>query len=115
VETYAGQAEGNRDCQGEEFSAELWSNPISDEDLDNSTGIDCMRLCYFTETCFAVVVLNHKCFLKNDLCFANLREAPGAILGGTYTSITALCFLVPSFLALNYMCRDNCWKGFILI
>lgn len=83
IETYAGQAEVGRDCPGEEFSAEPWSNPISDEVLDNTTGIDCMRWCYFTETCFGVVVVDHKCYLKNDKCFANLRDNPGAVLGGT--------------------------------
>ncbi|OXA52075.1 hypothetical protein Fcan01_13746 [Folsomia candida] len=82
VESYAGQAEVDRDCPGEEFSAEAWSNPVGDDVmLDNSTGIDCLRWCYFTETCFAVVVRDHKCYLRNDKCFSNLRDAPGAVLG----------------------------------
>lgn len=85
MESYAGQAEVDRDCPGEEFSAEAWSNPVGDDVmLDNSTGIDCLRWCYFTETCFAVVVRDHKCYLRNDKCFSNLRDAPGAVLGGGY-------------------------------
>lgn len=53
VETYAGQADVDVDCPGLEYSAEPWSDPIGEEFMDNSTGVDCLRWCLFTETCFA--------------------------------------------------------------
>ncbi len=87
METYAGQAEADKDCPGLEFSAESWSDPIGIELMKNTTGVDCLRWCYFTETCFGVVVRDDKCYLRNDKCFGNLRNAPGSLLGGKLRNI----------------------------
>jgi len=84
IETYASRIATDKDCPGLEFSAEPWSDPIGNEEgLENPkiTGLDCMRRCLFTETCFAAVVLDHQCYLRNDKCMVNLRAAPGATLG----------------------------------
>jgi len=85
IETYASRIATDKDCPGLEFSAETWSDPIGNEEEGvehpKITGLDCMRRCLFTETCFAAVIRDHKCYLRNDKCLVNLRPAPGATLG----------------------------------
>lgn len=82
VHTYASQSEANTDCPGSEFSAEPWSNPISADWMTNVKGLDCMRLCYLTETCFAISIFNQKCYLKNEKCFSHLKPVRGSLFGG---------------------------------
>lgn len=82
VHTYASQSEANRDCPGAEFSAESWSNPVSDDWMTDVQGVDCMRLCYLTETCFGISIVQSKCYLKNEKCFPQLQDVQGALFGG---------------------------------
>ncbi|ODN06017.1 hypothetical protein Ocin01_00718 [Orchesella cincta] len=75
VQTYASQSYELKDCPGEVFSAEPWSNPISDDWISNSLGVDCLRLCFLTETCFAITIRESRCYLKNEQCFTNLQAS----------------------------------------
>ncbi|CAL8106860.1 unnamed protein product [Orchesella dallaii] len=49
--------------------------------MTNAQGVDCMRLCYLTETCFAISVVDYKCYLKNEKCFTSLQPVQGALFG----------------------------------
>ena len=79
-ETYIGHVTQNVDCEGKEFSAEPWSNPVPEGLIE--FGVDCMRICLHVNTCFGITVLDSQCYLKNEKCFENLKLRDGAIIGG---------------------------------